>query len=129
MVDLGEGGPESMTEDLPEAVRQGLEAARLAAQKRSNRLCIHDRGRVHRVLRLWDGGFSLAAKDAPTLRGYVDLYDGPKHLSSCLIVASPGEENGERLYEFKLHTPVMDRPAADFEKAETAPAALIPRSF
>jgi hypothetical protein len=118
-----------MTEDLPEAVRLGLEAARAAATKRSNRLCIHDRGRIHRVLRIWDGGFALAALDAPPLRGYVDLYDGPRHLSSCLIVASPEEENGERLYEFKIHTLVSDRPPADFERTETAPAALIPPAF
>ena len=118
-----------MTEDLPEAVRQGLEAARAAALRRSNRLCIHDRGAVHRILRMWENGFALVATDAPPLRGYVDLYDGPKHLSSCLIVASDDGENGERTYEFKLQTPVADRPAADFERTETAPAALIPRSF
>ena len=118
-----------MTEDLPEAVRQGLEAARAAALRRSNRLCIHDRGAVHRILRMWENGFALASTDAPPLRGYVDLYDGPKHLSSCLIVASDDGENGERTYEFKLQTPVADRPAADFERNESAPAALIPRSF
>lgn len=118
-----------MTEDLPEAVRQGLEAARAAALRRSNRLCIHDRGAVHRILRMWENGFSLAATDAPPLRGYVDLYDGPKHLSSCLIVASDDGEGGERTYEFKLQTRVVDRPAADFEQTETAPAALIPRAF
>lgn len=118
-----------MTEDLPEAVRQGLEAARAAALKRSNRLCIHDGGAVHRVLRLWENGFALAASDAPPLRGYVDLYDGPRHLSSCLIVASEDGEHGERCYEFKVRTHVTDRPPADFERSETAPAALIPRSF
>ena len=118
-----------MTEFLPEAVRQGLEAARAAALRRSNRLCIHDRGAVHKVLRLWEGGFTLAAADAPPLHGYVDLYDGPRHLSSCLVVASAEGEHGERTYEFKLQTPVLDRPPADHERTETAPAALIPRSF
>lgn len=118
-----------MTEDLPEAVRQGLEAARAAALRRSSRLCIHDRGAVHRVLRLWEGGFALAATDTVPLRGYVDLYDGPRHLSSCLIVASGSGEGGERTYEFKLQTLVADRPAADFERGEAAPAALIPPAF
>ena len=125
----GEEDPESMTEYLPEAVRQGLEAARAAALKRSNRLCIHDGEAVHRVLRLWDGGFALAVDDAPPLHGYVDLYDGPRHLASCLIVATGAEEDGERTYEFKIRMPVADRPAADFEQPESAPAALIPRSF
>ncbi|TNC70343.1 hypothetical protein [Rubellimicrobium roseum] len=118
-----------MTEDLPEAVRQGLEAARTAAQRRSNRLCVHEGGNVHRILRMWERGFALAATDTPPLRGYVDLYDGPRHLSSCLIVASPEEENGERIYEFKINMPVMDRPPADFEESEIKPSALIPRSF
>jgi hypothetical protein len=118
-----------MNDYLPEAVRQGLEAARAAALKRSNRLCIHDRGAVHKVLRLWEDGFTLAADDVPPLHGYVDLYDGPRHLASCLIVATGAEEDGERAYEFKVRTPVADRPAADFERAESVPAALIPRSF
>lgn len=117
-----------LTDRLPEAVRQGLEAARLAAQKRSNRLCVHAGGAVHRVTRLWDGGFALAPGDAAPLRGYVDLFDGPRHLASCLVVASPDRgADGERLYEFKARTPVSDRPPADFARAEEAPAALIPR--
>ncbi len=118
-----------MTEELPEAVRQGLEAARAAALKRSNRLCIHVGDSVHRVLRLWDGGFALAASDAPPLRGYVDLYDGPRHLSSCLVVASGAEEGDERIYEFKIQMRVSDRPAADFEQVEAGPRALITRGF
>lgn len=115
-----------MSEYLPDAVRQGLEAARSAALRRSSRLCIHDRGQVHRVLRLWDGGFALAADDTPPLGGYVDLYDGPRHLATCLIVATGAEENGERLYEFKIRRPVADHPPADFERNEVNPAALIP---
>lgn len=118
-----------MIEDLPEAVRQGLEAARLASQKRSNRLCIHVGDQVHRVLRLWDGGFALAATDAPPIRGYVDLYDGPRHLSSCLIVASGDEAAGERIYEFKIQMPASDRPPVDFEQIDPGPRALIPRAF
>jgi len=118
-----------MTDYLPDAVRQGLEAARAAALRRSNRLCIHDGGAVHKVLRLWDRGFALAADDAAPLHGYVDLYDGPRHLATCLIVATGAGEDGERTYEFKLRMPVADRPAADFERTEQAPAALIPRSF
>ena len=120
--------PESF-DQLPEAVRQGIEAARLAGARRSNRLCIHAGEQVFRVLRLWDGGFALAAGGGVPLRGYVDLFDGPRHLASCLVVALPGEAGGERTYEFKALIPVADRPAADFERPEEAPAALIPRSF
>ncbi|GGL68831.1 hypothetical protein [Wenxinia marina] len=115
-----------MTDILPEAVRKGLEEARVAMLRRASRLCVHDGERVHRVLRLWDGGFALAADGAPPLRGFVDLYDGPRHLNQCLVVQSR-EEGGERVYEYKWNTAVADRPAADFVRAEEPPAALIPR--
>ena len=74
-------------------------------------------------------GVPLDAGDAPPLHGYVDLYDGPRHLATCLIVATGAGEDGERAYEFKVRMPVADHPAADFERTESAPAALIPRSF
>ena len=115
-----------MSSFLPDAVRQGLEAARRAALRRSNRLCLHDGDRVHRVLRLWDGGVALAASDAPPIRGRVELFDGPRHLATCLIVGVPVEGGEERVYEFKSQTPVRDRAPLDFERAEPAAAALIP---
>jgi hypothetical protein len=118
-----------MSSYLPDAVRQGLEAARQAALRRSNRLCLHDGDRIHRVLRLWDGGVALAATDAPPIHGWVELYDGPRHLATCLIVGVPAEDGGERVYEFKSQTPVMEHPALDFERAEAPPAALIPPAF
>lgn len=119
-----------MSDHLPDAVRRGLEAARAAGLKRSGRLCLHDGDRVHRVLRLWEDGLALAASDPGPVRAHVDLYDGPRHLASCLIVAS-GHEPGspERIYEFKVRTDVADRPAADFERIDVVPAALIPRGF
>lgn len=117
-----------MSDYLPEAVRKGLEDARLAMMRRSGRLCVHDGDRVHRVLRLWDGGFALAAKDAPFLRGHVDLYDGSLHLYKCLVLHSHDAAD-ERVYEFKWSTAVADRAAADFVRSEDAPRALIPRLF
>lgn len=116
-----------MTDILPDAVRRGLEAARSAARRRGRRLCIHDRGRVYRILRLWEGGFALSADAVPPLRGYVDLYDGPRHLSRCLILATGEEQDGERFYEVKVETRVSDRPAPDYEVEDIAPAALLPR--
>jgi hypothetical protein len=115
-----------MSEYLPEAVRKGLEDARLALLRRSSKLCIHDGDHVYRVLRLWDGGMAVDAKDAPKLRGFVDLYDGVRHLYQCLIVAGR-EEDGQMIYDFKWSTAVSDRPAADFVRADDAPVALIPR--
>jgi hypothetical protein len=115
-----------MTDFLPEAVRKGLEDARKAALRRSSRLCVHDGDKVFRVLRLWDGGFAMDAEDAPKLRGHVDIYDGARHLYQCLVMTSR-EEAGERIFEFKWHTAVSDRPAADFERRREDPVALIGR--
>ena len=111
---------------LPDAVRKGLEEARKAMQRRSNRLCVHDGDDVHRVLRLWDSGFALDAKDAPQLRGFVDIYDGSRHLYQCLIVASY-DQDSEKVYDFKWSTAVAQGPALDFVRADDAPVALIPR--
>ena len=116
-----------MTEYLPDDLRKGLEEARVAMLRKASRLCVHDGDRVHRVLRLWDGGFSIAAgDDVPTLRGLVDLYDGPRHLAQCLVIQTR-EEPGERVYEFKRSTAVAERAPVDFERTEASPEALIPR--
>ena len=114
-----------MSDFLPEAVRKGLEEAHKAMQRKSKRLCVHDGDDVHRVLRLWQSGFALE-KDAPPLRGFVDIYDGPAHLYSCLVVSSE-HEGEEHVYEFKRATRVSDRPALDFVQEEFVPAGLLTR--
>ena len=115
-----------MSDYLPEAVRKGLEEARVALLRKSSRLCVHDGEGVHRVSLIWDSGFSMLAEDAPRLRGLVDLYDGPRHLKQCLVVASH-EQDDLMIYDFKRATQVADRPAADFDRGEPAHVALIPR--
>lgn len=115
-----------MTDFLPEAVRQGLEAARRDALRKSSRLRIMDGERMYPILRLWERGFALEAEDAPHLRGLVDIFDGGRHLYQCLIIASD-EENGEMHYEFKRNTAAADKAPLDFERAEGAPIALLGR--
>ena len=76
------------------------------------------------MLKLWHDGFALALKDAPHLRGLVDLYDGARHVSQCLIVAS--EEDGDRMsYEFKRNTASAEKPALDFVADDSRPVALL----
>ena len=117
---------DQMSDFLPEAVRQGLEAARKDALRKSSRLRIMDGERMYPILRLWDRGFSLEAEDAPHLRGLVDIFDGGRHLYQCLIIASD-EENGEMRYEFKRNTAAADKAPLDFERADDAPIALLGR--
>ena len=77
---------------LPDAVRQGLEEARKAALKRKDRLSVHDGDDTYRIRRFWDGGFALDLEGSDRLRGRVDIYDGPKHLYTCLVMSSVDEE-------------------------------------
>lgn len=76
------------------------------------------------ILRHWTEGFSVRSEDAPHVRGLVDVYDGARHVSQCLIVAT-GEDAGEMSYEYKRRTPLMDGPPADYERAAGVPVGLI----
>ena len=105
-------------------IQAGLDAARLHHMRKSSRLRINLDGRIYPVLQLRKTGFTVAAEDAPNLRGLVDLYDGANHLFQCLIVAS--EQEGDQMhYEFKRATAVAAGAALDFAKAPDAPAALL----
>lgn len=113
-----------MSEFLPKEVRAGLELARKEHLRKKSRLKVRIGEQSFTILRYWDGGFALDAEDAPHLRGRVDLYDGGRHLSECLIVAS-AEDEGEMVYEFKRETMAADRPPRDYARDENAPVALI----
>ena len=113
-----------MSEYLPKEVREGLERARKKDAMKKSRMRVRVGDQAFTILKYWDKGFALDLEDAPHLRGLVDLYDGGRHVSQCLIVAS-AEEAGEMQYEFKRATPVATSAALDFERDEQAPVALI----
>lgn len=108
-------------------IQAGLDAARLQSMRKASRIRLNLDGRILPVLRLRKNGFSIAAEDAPNLRGLVDLYDGAKHLFQCLIVAGD-EEDGEMHYEFKRATAVSTTVPLDFEKRADAPVGLITKA-
>jgi len=109
---------------LPKDVQAGLDAARKAELKKKNRLRVKAGEDTFKVLRFREDGFTLDVEEAPHLRGFVDLYDGAKHLYQCLVVASV-EDNGEMFYEFKRATAASDKPAKDYFVEEDAPVALV----
>nr|WP_309503163.1 hypothetical protein [uncultured Roseovarius sp.] len=113
-----------MTTHLPADVQAGLDAARNAALLKSQRLRIVADDTSYRVRRIWADGFSVAADDAPPPRGLVELYDGPRHLAHCLIMAS-GAEDGEIFFDFKQRSDVSGGQPLDFVRAPDAPVALI----
>lgn len=115
-----------MLEHLPEDIRRGLEAARMRAQRRRSRLCVHVNDTVFPILRLWDGGFAVDAQRVPQLRGLVDIYDGPRHISQCLIIASESD-GGEMSYDFKRATAVTETPVRDYADDSVVPMGYLPR--
>lgn len=115
-----------MTDYLTPEIKAGLDRARELAERKSSRLRLHSGEEIYRVLRAWDGGFALDRESTPRLRGLVDLYDGSRHLSQCLIVAS-SEEGGELHVEYKRMTEARSTPPLDFARPDDAPAGLLPR--
>jgi hypothetical protein len=110
---------------LPKEVQEGLELARKRDLKRRSRLRVRTEDNVYPILRLWDDGFAMDRDNAERLRGYVDIYDGARHLYQALIVASQDDEF-EMSFEFKRSTAATDRPALDYDQPENAPVALLP---
>lgn len=117
-----------MSTYVPTAVQDALDAARVSRLRTSSKLRIETADGYFRVLRLWENGFSVASEDAPHLRGYVDLYEGPSQLFQCLIVAC-SEEAGEMRYEFKRLTAVSHTPPSDFASDAPQPVALLTEHF
>jgi hypothetical protein len=107
-------------------VQAGFDAARKKALKQRHRLRVEADGLSVRVVRFLDDGFTLDAETAPRLPGLVNLYDGSKHISQCLVVATD-EEDGEMHYEFKRATPVTDQAPVDYYQSEPTPAGLLGR--
>lgn len=115
-----------MLEYFAKELREGLQASRLARAGRKSRLRVQVGDAVYPVLRMWSGGFSLDAALAPNLRGRVDLFDGARHLSQWLIVAS-SEADGEIVCDFKRSTPARETAPLDFWADENAPRGFLPR--
>jgi hypothetical protein len=116
-----------MTDYLPEAVLAGLAEARKRDQRRRSRLCVHAGEAVYPILRFWETGFSLDAETVLSLRGRVDIYDGPKHLYNSLIVATDIEA-GELICTMKRSTLTQDRPPLDYERDDDMPAGYLPKA-
>lgn len=105
-------------------VMAGLQKARLQDAMKKNRLRVFDGSTEYSVLKIWKDGFSMLAGNAPHLRGFVDLFDGARHFSQCLVIHS--ELEGEVMnYEFKRNTVVLTDAPKDYAVDANAPVALI----
>lgn len=113
-----------MEQHFSDEILEGIARARLLAERKKSRLRVYAGDEVHPVLKSWENGFSVAGGGQKHLRGLVDLYDGSRHLSQCLIVRSKAEGDVTH-YEFKRRTDVADHPAVDYEIADGKPIALL----
>ncbi|MCF6271990.1 MAG: hypothetical protein L3J37_02195 [Rhodobacteraceae bacterium] len=109
---------------LSKEVLDGLERARKQARRKKNRLRLHVGDEIYPLLQVSDTGFEMERDAAPHLRGFVDIYDGARHLATCLVIHSEPEGDIMR-YEYKRHTNVAKGPAKDFVVDESAPTALL----
>ena len=109
---------------LPQEVREGLEQARKKALRKASRLRVAVGNEAVPILKFEDTEFVVDIANAPSLRGFVDIYDGSRHLYQALILASR-EEGEQMVYEFKRMTATATGAALDYERAEDAPVALI----
>lgn len=115
-----------MTDHIPQAVLDGLAAARRASIRRGDKLCVHDGDDVYRIIRFWADGMTLDAKHRDKLRGRIEIYDGARHLYQALVINSE-VEGAECVFTFKWLHPVHEQPAVDFVRENDEPVALITR--
>lgn len=105
-------------------IMRDLAAARAKPRNRKNRMRVHAGDKVFPVIDNWKGGFAVARDDCPLLRGFVELYDGARHVASCLVICA--QDDGDlRRYEYKRVTPAQDDNPKDFAEDPFAPSALI----
>ncbi len=112
-----------MSDHLPKEVRDGLRSVRRSTSSK-RRMTVKVGGQSFTILRHWNGGFALDEADAPKMRGLVDVYDGPKFVSRCLVVASDDDAPGERNFEYKRETRATDGPALDYERDLSVPLRI-----
>ena len=113
-----------MTTYLSKEIQESLDNTRRIDRCKKPRHRVIFNGNTYPLIELWDNGFSLEAKDAPRMRGLVDIFDGSKHVSRCLVFATD-EEDGRVNFEFKRRTQAKDQVPLDFERKISVPVALL----
>ncbi|MFO1176715.1 MAG: hypothetical protein U1E48_16195 [Paracoccaceae bacterium] len=115
-----------MSDFLSREIRAELDAARRTKLRKKSRLRVSDGTDTYPILRLLPEGFTLDAAEVEHLRGLVDVYDGARHLSQCLIVASD-IEGGELICRMKWSTAARAAPPADYVRDDNGPTGYLPR--
>ena len=116
-----------MSTYLPQEVREGLAIAQARKARKQSRLRVGTGATAVPILSFGSTIFSVERINAPVLRGFVDIYDGAKHLYQALIIAS-AEEGDRMVYEFKRMTATATGPALDYDQPDDTPVGLIGQS-
>ena len=114
-----------MSDFLSREVRAEMDAARRLTLRKQSRLRVMAGRETYPILRMLTEGFTLDAETVGHLRGLVDIYDGARHLSQCLIVASDIEA-GELICRMKWSATARSTAPLDYERDESAPAGYLP---
>lgn len=108
---------------LPEVVAQALREARWNEAVKRSRLKAVVGENAYPLIRIHDHGFSIAADEPPSIRGFVDLYDGARRLGRQLVVLAR-HEDGVADYEYKLQSAEGEAPA-DYVRERKMIAGLL----
>ncbi|MEM8788343.1 MAG: hypothetical protein AAGE76_08770 [Pseudomonadota bacterium] len=78
------------------------------------------------MAKLWPGGFSVDRDQPQLMRGFIDLFDGARHIRHGLVYQI-GQDAAYVSYAFKTtRDPRLAQPA-DFARAPAVPVGLLPR--
>lgn len=114
-----------MSSFLSQSVQDELVLAQKLARRRKATRAVHVGDEAYPIYEMTGAGFAVDADDAPRLRGFIDIFEGSRHLYQALIVASAQDGDVMR-YEFKRNTATATQPPADFEREVPATAGLLP---
>ena len=109
---------------LPDGMRPAEHPLK-RTRARINRLRLRAGAASIDVVEAWKDGFALARKGPQPRRGFVDLFDGARHLFHGLVYQT-GETPDKTIYAFKVTRKAGLSQPLDFAADPTAPVALIP---
>lgn len=95
-----------------------------AKREGPNRLRLRDGRRVIQIAENWGSGFALDRAGPQPGRGFVDLFEGERHLRHCLVYKT-GESTDRTYYGYKLSHEVTRGRPLDFARRADAPVALL----
>lgn len=113
-----------MSTYISKEMHEALAASRKAQARGKVRFRAEVSGQRVGILELHETGFTALKRDGQHMRGFVDIYEGSRHLYQALIVAS--EEGFDDIrYEFKRLTAAHAHQPRDYVETRDEVVALL----